>query len=175
MLDERDDEPLLRELDERELPPEREDELRELDEPDRERELPPEREDEPPLRERDDDERELLDELRRDDDERRDDDAERRSRAGISSWATAFTSCGMSFSRNFAMRSSSRRIDFAIRAVEARRCSTMVCATERSMVRRNIVRVETTGWPPSSNAAWATPPTADPWRAASSGPRRCRP
>ena len=46
------------------------------------------------------------DELRREDERR----AVRRSAAGISSWATAFVSCGISFSRNFAIRSSSRRM-----------------------------------------------------------------
>jgi hypothetical protein len=42
---------------------------------------------------------------------------ERRSPAGISSFATAFVSCGISFPRNFCIRSSSRRIAFAIFAV----------------------------------------------------------
>ena len=87
---------------------------------------------EPPrLREldlRDDDELDLRadeDDLRADDelDLREDDEARRRppflrrSAAGISSCATAFVSCGMSFSRNFAMRSSSRRMPRAIFAV----------------------------------------------------------
>ena len=51
----------------------------------------------------------LLDE-RRELDERRDDDPLRRSAAGISSRATAFASCAICFSRNFAIRSSSRRM-----------------------------------------------------------------
>jgi hypothetical protein len=89
----RDDEPL----------PLRADALRDDDEPlpeddDRDED---ERDDEPPLR---------LREL-----ERRDD--VRRSAAGISSWATAFVSCGISFSRNFAIRSSSRLMPRAIFAV----------------------------------------------------------
>ena len=41
----------------------------------------------------------------------------RRSAAGISSRATAFASCGICFSRNFAMRSSSRRMPLASFAV----------------------------------------------------------
>jgi hypothetical protein len=56
--------------------------------------------------------RELLDERRRELD-----DPLRRSAAGISSRATAFTSCGICFWRKFAIRSSSRRIDFASFAV----------------------------------------------------------
>jgi hypothetical protein len=118
-----DDEPPLR----RE-PPERDD-----DEPPRERDDEPlllevlrEREDEA----RDDVLRDEEDELfRAGDDElfraeeaelfRRDVDrrAVRRSAAGISSCATAFVSCGISFARNFAMRSSSRRMPRAIFAV----------------------------------------------------------
>ena len=74
------------------------------------------RDDEPPL-ERDELERDDDDELRlRDEDDRRD-DALRRSAAGISSCATAFVSCGISFARNFAIRSSSRlmpRASFAV-------------------------------------------------------------
>ena len=56
--------------------------------------------------------RELLDERRRELD-----DPVRRSAAGISSRATAFASCGICFWRKFAIRSSSRRIDFASFAV----------------------------------------------------------
>jgi hypothetical protein len=57
--------------------------------------------------------RELLD-----DDERRElDPPLRRSAAGISSLATAFASCGICFSRNLAMRSSSRRMPRASLAV----------------------------------------------------------
>src|SRR5215210_3244492 len=78
------------------------DEPERLDEPDRER-------------------LELFDELReRLDDERREldrDEPLRRSAAGISSLATAFASCGICFSRNFAMRSSSRRMPRASLAV----------------------------------------------------------
>ena len=116
-MDEREpDEPLLR----RE-PPERDvDELREplellrLREPD---ELLRLREDDELLR-RDDDADEPDDELfRRDDEDERRREAVRRSAAGISSCATAFVSCGISFSRNFAMRSSSRRMPRAIFAV----------------------------------------------------------
>ena len=62
--------------------------------------------------------RELL--LRELDDERRDVDRDvplRRSAAGISSLATAFASCGICFSRNFAIRSSSRRMPRASLAV----------------------------------------------------------
>jgi hypothetical protein len=112
--------------------------LEELErEPEELRREPPERDDEP----REDDEeplplrlellrlREPLELLRlRDDDpdddelDRRDDDERRRvadlrSAAGISSCATAFVSCGISFARNFAMRSSSRRMPRAIFAV----------------------------------------------------------
>jgi hypothetical protein len=96
------------------------------DEPDRERdELEPE--DEP---ERDDDARErdeddpLPDPLREEllDDDLRELDRRRdvpplRSAAGISSRATAFASCSICFSRNFAIRSSSRRIERASFAV----------------------------------------------------------
>jgi hypothetical protein len=58
--------------------------------------------------------RELLDDLRRE----LDPEAPlRRSAAGISSLATAFASCGICFSRNFAMRSSSRRMPRASLAV----------------------------------------------------------
>jgi hypothetical protein len=56
--------------------------------------------------------RELLDERRRELD-----DPLRRSAAGISSRATAFASCGICFWRKPAIRSSSRRIDFASFAV----------------------------------------------------------
>ena len=65
-----------------------------------------------PERERDELELRLLDERRRELD-----DPLRRSAAGISSRATAFTSCGICFWRKFAIRSSSRRIDFASLAV----------------------------------------------------------
>jgi hypothetical protein len=78
--------------------PERDELERERDELDRER-------DELELRE-------LLDERRRELD-----DPLRRSAAGISSRATAFASCGICFWRKFAIRSSSRRIDFASFAV----------------------------------------------------------
>jgi hypothetical protein len=119
-------EPELRELELRE--PEPEPELRELDEPpERDRELPPLRDDEPLLRElelRDDEPPERLrDELElellreRDAVERRRVLDERRSAAGISSCATAFTSCGMSRSRNLSIFSSSRRMALAIFAV----------------------------------------------------------
>lgn len=126
-----DDEPLrdalLREPPERELddPPEREELLRDdVDLPRDEADLLRDeagllreleelvrdelRDDEPPERLRE------LEEL-----ERRRDDAEllRRSFAGISSCATAFTSCGISFSRNLNIFSSSRRIVFASFAV----------------------------------------------------------
>jgi hypothetical protein len=94
----REDEPRVEALRELEL---REPLLREDEPLDRVRELPPEA-------------RELLRE--RVDVERRR-DAERRSDAGISSVTTAFTSCGISFSRNLNMRSSSRRMVFAIFAV----------------------------------------------------------
>src|SRR5204862_5219306 len=107
--------------------------LRELLEPPRLRE-PDERDDDAFEDERLEDEPfedEALDDVLRDedlddelDDElfRRDDDARlrepvRRSDAGISSCATALVSCGISFSRNFAMRSSSRRMPRAIFAV----------------------------------------------------------
>ena len=63
----------------------------------------------------------LLDEddelFRREDEDERPREDVRRSAAGISSCATAFVSCGISFSRNFAMRSSSRRMPRAIFAV----------------------------------------------------------
>lgn len=91
-------------LDRDELDPERDELERDRDELD-----PPERE---LLDERDrllDDER-LLDERRRL-------DPPLRSAAGISSRATAFASCGICFSRNFAIRSSSRRMPFASFAV----------------------------------------------------------
>jgi hypothetical protein len=61
-------------------------------------------------------ERELL-ELRELLEERRRDVPPLRSAAGISSRATAFASCAICFSRNFAMRSSSRRIALASFAV----------------------------------------------------------
>ena len=60
-------------------------------------------------------ERELLDERRLED--RRRDEPPLRSAAGISSRATAFASCSICFSRNFAIRSSSRlmpRASFAV-------------------------------------------------------------
>ena len=59
--------------------------------------------------------RELLDDERRRELDR--DPPLRRSAAGISSLATAFASCGICFSRNFAMRSSSRRMPRASLAV----------------------------------------------------------
>ena len=59
--------------------------------------------------------RELLDDERRRELDR--DLPLRRSAAGISSLATAFASCGICFSRNFAMRSSSRRMPRASLAV----------------------------------------------------------
>jgi hypothetical protein len=77
-----------------------------------------ERDEEPPFEREDDDPDPLRDELlrlREDDDRLR--PAGLRSAAGISSCATAFVSCGISFSRNFAIRSSSRLIPFAIFAV----------------------------------------------------------
>jgi hypothetical protein len=97
--------PLERDEPERLLPPERDELDRERDEldderDDDERELPFEREE---LEER------LLDDRRR--------EPPFRSDAGISSRATAFASCSICFSRNFAIRSSSRRIDFASFAV----------------------------------------------------------
>jgi hypothetical protein len=60
-------------------------------------------------------ERELLDERRLED--RRRDEPPLRSAAGISSRATAFASCSICFSRNFAIRSSSRRMERASFAV----------------------------------------------------------
>ena len=75
------------------------------DEPDREREELDDPLDEP---------RDLLDEERRELDR---DVPLRRSAAGISSLATAFASCEICFSRNFAMRSSSRRMPRASLAV----------------------------------------------------------
>jgi hypothetical protein len=59
--------------------------------------------------------RELLDDERRRELDR--DVPLRRSAAGISSLATAFASCAICFSRNFAMRSSSRRMPRASLAV----------------------------------------------------------
>ena len=59
--------------------------------------------------------RELLDERRLED--RRRDEPPLRSAAGISSRATAFASCSICFSRNFAIRSSSRRMPRASCAV----------------------------------------------------------
>ena len=70
--------------------------------------------DEPELRDPFDELRERLD------DERRELDRDlplRRSAAGISSFATAFASCGICFSRNLAIRSSSRRMPRASFAV----------------------------------------------------------
>ena len=61
--------------------------------------------------------REDVDELLRRDDDARRREPVRRSAAGISSCATAFVSCGISFSRNFAIRSSSRRMPRASFAV----------------------------------------------------------
>jgi hypothetical protein len=76
---------------------------------------------EPELRDPLDERLEPFDELRELlDDERRELDRDlplRRSAAGISSFATAFASCGICFSRNFAMRSSSRRMPRASLAV----------------------------------------------------------
>jgi hypothetical protein len=127
LVDEREpDEPLLRREPPERDEDERDDELREplellrLREPDellRPLELLRLRDDDGLLR-RDDDEDDEDDVLFRrvDEDERRRDDV-RRSAAGISSCATAFVSCGISFSRNFAMRSSSRRMPRAIFAV----------------------------------------------------------
>jgi hypothetical protein len=92
--------------------PERDDDarLRDEDEPERDDEL---REREPPEL--------LLDELRELLDERRLDERRRepplRSAAGISSRATALASCSICFSRNFAIRSSSRRMPRASLAV----------------------------------------------------------
>jgi hypothetical protein len=60
--------------------------------------------------------RELLDE-RRELERRRELPPLRRSAAGISSRATAFASCSICFSRNFAIRSSSRRMERASFAV----------------------------------------------------------
>jgi hypothetical protein len=143
---ERDDaereEPERLEADRDEPEPEREDADRdepERDEPDPERDEP-ERDDEPEP-DRDDDERaelarallarepELRDPLderlepfdvlreRLDEERRVVDPPLRRSAAGISSLATAFASCGICFSRNFAIRSSSRRMPRASLAV----------------------------------------------------------
>ncbi len=72
----------------------------------------------------------LLDE-RRELDERRDDDPLRRSAAGISSRATAFASCAICFSRNFAIRSSSRRM---LRASLAVSLSPTVSASDSMLV-----------------------------------------
>jgi hypothetical protein len=74
---------------------------------------------EPELRDPLDERLEPFDELRELDDERRRelDLPLRRSAAGISSLATAFASCGICFSRNLAMRSSSRRMPRASLAV----------------------------------------------------------
>jgi len=103
--------------------------LARLDEPERERlDAEPEREllarepelREPELRDPLDERLEPFDELRELlEDERRDelDLPLRRSAAGISSLASAFASCGICFSRNFAMRSSSRRMPRASLAV----------------------------------------------------------
>jgi hypothetical protein len=103
--------------------------LARLDEPERERlDAEPDREllarvpelREPELREPLDERLEPFDELRELlDDERRDelDLPLRRSAAGTSSLATAFASCAICFSRNFAMRSSSRRMPRASLAV----------------------------------------------------------
>jgi hypothetical protein len=96
-----------------------------VDDPERERlDAEPERElfaREPELRDPLDERLEPFDELRELlDDERRELDRDlplRRSAAGISSLATAFASCGICFSRNFAMRSSSRRMPRASLAV----------------------------------------------------------
>jgi len=77
--------------------------------------------DEPELRDPLDERLEPFDELReRLDEERRElarDLPLRRSAAGISSFATAFASCGICFSRNLAIRSSSRRMPRASFAV----------------------------------------------------------
>jgi len=104
---------------ERDDEPEPDDDARERDDDD------PERDDEERLRDEDDPDRDdelrerdppelLLDELRELLEERRLDDRRRvpplRSAAGISSRATAFASCSICFSRNFAIRSSSRRM-----------------------------------------------------------------
>ena len=72
----------------------------------------------------------LLDE-RRELDERRDDDPLRRSAAGISSRATAFASCSICFARNFAIRSSSRRM---LRASFAVSLSPTVSASDSMLV-----------------------------------------
>jgi hypothetical protein len=76
---------------------------------------------EPELRDALDERLEPFDELREPLDEgRRELDRDvplRRSAAGISSFATAFASCGICFSRNLAIRSSSRRMPRASLAV----------------------------------------------------------
>ena len=107
---------------ERDVPDFARDELERDDEPDFDRADEPDFERDELERERDElellreppdelDFRELLDERRRVLEE------VRRSAAGISSRATAFTSCGICFSRKLAMRSSSRRMPFASFAV----------------------------------------------------------
>ena len=117
--------PLERDDDERDVDRrdvDRDDERPELDRDDDERPEPERDDDERPEPERDDvrerDERERDDELdeRERDDERRRVDV-RRSAAGISAVATALVSCGICLRRKSRMRSSSRRIDFAIFAV----------------------------------------------------------
>ena len=89
------------------------------DEPEPERERDddePERDDDARLRDEDEPERdEELREERRLDERRR--EPPLRSAAGISSRATAFASCSICFSRNFAIRSSSRRMPRASFAV----------------------------------------------------------
>jgi hypothetical protein len=102
------------ELERDEPDPERDELERERDELELERDRLEEPEREPPEDERrlDDEElRELLDERRRPEPE------VRRSAAGISSRATALASCEICVSRNFAIRSSSRRMLFASLAV----------------------------------------------------------
>jgi C5a peptidase len=112
--------------------PERDEPDPERDEPERDDEPEPDRDDderaelarallarEPELRDPLDERLEPFDVLReRLDEERRVVDPPlRRSAAGISSLATAFASCGICFSRNFAIRSSSRRMPRASLAV----------------------------------------------------------
>jgi hypothetical protein len=120
--------PLARERDELELEDAR---LRDEDDPERDADAllrdedDPERDadallraeldrDDAEARERDEDDplRDPLREL-----ERRRDDPPFRSAAGISSRATAFASCSICFARNFAIRSSSRRMERASFAV----------------------------------------------------------